>query len=182
MLSPTYSNSNSLNSDFLFNNSNSGYYKNLPRNLEKSSKYCDKCYDMKTLKYKCKKHKQMKAGAIILDIEKESILLIKGNYANKWNVPKGTSDDNESIRNTAMREIKEETGVHIDISKYDIPVKIYKVFLYIKTISKQTIINPLDKQEIQDAKWFSITELNKLEGKTTLLKKVINYLDNNKFN
>lgn len=145
-------------------------------------KMCEKCLEINisVLKNKCKRHKQLKAGAIILDKSRQSILLIKGNYANKWNVPKGSSDDNESIRKTAIREIKEETGVEINISKYDIPIKIYKVFLYVTMVNINTKIDPVDKHEIQDAKWFSISELGELEDKTTLLKKVINYLENNK--
>lgn len=144
-------------------------------------KLCEKCLELNLSinKNKCKKHKQLKAGSIILDDSRQYILLIKGNYANKWNVPKGSSDDNESIRNAAIREVKEETGINIEISKYDIPVKIYKVFLYVTIINKNTIIDPIDKHEIKDAKWFSISELNHLEDKTTLLKKVINYLSNN---
>jgi len=140
---------------------------------------CEKCLNANITinKNKCKKHKQLKAGGIILDNTKQFILLIKGNYAKKWNVPKGTSNDNESIRNTAIREIKEETGINIEISKYDIPVKIYKVFLYLTTININSNVNPIDKQEIQEIKWFSISELNQLEHKTTLLKKVINYLE-----
>jgi 8-oxo-dGTP pyrophosphatase MutT (NUDIX family) len=142
---------------------------------------CEKCLKLNISinKTKCKKHKQLKAGAIILDKSRQFILLIKGNYANKWNVPKGTSDDNESIRNTAIREIKEETGVVVSISKYEIPVKIYKVFLYVTIVNINCKIRPLDTHEIQDAKWFRISELDKLEDKTTLLKKVMNYLSIN---
>lgn len=144
-------------------------------------KFCQKCFLMNTkiLRNKCKKHKVLKAGAIILDKSQQNILLIKGNYANKWNVPKGTSDDNESIRNTAVREIHEETGIKVNISKYDIPIKIYKVFLYVTIVNKNVKIEPQDKDEIQEAKWFKLSELDCLEDKTTLLKKVINYLDNN---
>lgn len=154
----------------------------LKYNKSIDKKLCEKCYKQNITinKNKCKKHKVLKAGSIILDHSKKNILLIKGNYANKWNVPKGSSDDNESIRNTAIREVREETGIDIQISKYDIPVKIYKVFLYVKTVNKNCKINPEDTHEIQDAKWFSLSEVEKLEDKTTLLKKVINYLSNNR--
>ena len=141
--------------------------------------YCQKCLCMniKILQNKCKRHKLLKAGAIILDKEKQNILLIKGKHANKWNVPKGSSDDNESIRNTAIREICEETGITTTISKYDIPIKIYKVFLYTIIINKNIKIDPQDKEEIQEAKWFRLCDLHSIKNKTTLLKKVINYLN-----
>lgn len=141
---------------------------------------CKLCLPMRIRvpKHKCKKHKELKAGGIILDTAGEHILLIKGVYANKWNVPKGSCSDNESIRCAAIREIKEETGVDVCISKYDVPVKIYKVFLYLLTIHKNTLILPLDTREIHDARWVSIAELYQLKDKTTLLKKVISYLEN----
>lgn len=35
-----------------------------------------------------------------------------------WHLPKGTMEPGESILETALREVEEETGVRIDIEKY----------------------------------------------------------------
>lgn len=121
----------------------------------------------------------IKAGAIILDKSKKFILLIKGNYANKWNVPKGTHENNESIRVTAKREIFEETGLDLNISKYEIPIKLNKAFLYVLYIDKNIPIQPIDILEIKEAKWIPIHELDNLEDKSMLLKKVMVYISNN---
>lgn len=49
------------------------------------------------------------------------ILLLYKNYKNKyegWVLPKGTVEEGEEYKETAMREVKEETGVTTSIIKY----------------------------------------------------------------
>jgi len=49
------------------------------------------------------------------------ILLLYKNVRNKyegWVLPKGTVEDNEDFEETAIREVKEETGVNASIIKY----------------------------------------------------------------
>ena len=43
------------------------------------------------------------------------LLLIKHKKGGHWSFPKGHVEAGESERETAMREILEETGVHVDI-------------------------------------------------------------------
>ena len=49
------------------------------------------------------------------------ILLLYKNYKNKyegWVLPKGTVEEGEEYKETAVREVKEETGVSASIIKY----------------------------------------------------------------
>ncbi len=49
------------------------------------------------------------------------ILLLYKNYKNKyegWVLPKGTVEDGEEYKETALREVKEETGANATIMKY----------------------------------------------------------------
>ena len=49
------------------------------------------------------------------------ILLLYKNYKNKyegWVLPKGTVEPGEDFKDTALREVKEETGVSASIIKY----------------------------------------------------------------
>ena len=49
------------------------------------------------------------------------ILLLYKNYRNKyegWVLPKGTVEEGEEYKETAIREVREETGVSASIIKY----------------------------------------------------------------
>ena len=49
------------------------------------------------------------------------ILLLYKNYRNKyegWVLPKGTMEEGEDYKETALREVREETGVTPSIIKY----------------------------------------------------------------
>ena len=49
------------------------------------------------------------------------ILLLYKNYKNKydgWVLPKGTVEEGEEYKETALREVKEETGASATIMKY----------------------------------------------------------------
>lgn len=54
-------------------------------------------------------------------IYRGKVLLLYKNYRNKyegWVLPKGTVEDGEEHRDTALREVKEETGASCDVVKY----------------------------------------------------------------
>jgi len=59
-----------------------------------------------------------KAGiAIIKKHNDKSYLLITQSYNNRWGVPKGQQEKDESIVDCAIRELKEESTIDVDISK-----------------------------------------------------------------
>jgi 8-oxo-dGTP pyrophosphatase MutT (NUDIX family) len=63
--------------------------------------------------------KTKKAGAIIVrsGIEESEILLIFQGNQKSWSFPKGHCEPGESPEQTAIREVKEETGLDIRILK-----------------------------------------------------------------
>lgn len=56
-------------------------------------------------------------GAIVFRIQNNSIeiLLIKNKKSGHWSFPKGHIENGETEHQTAMREVKEETNIDIDI-------------------------------------------------------------------
>jgi 8-oxo-dGTP pyrophosphatase MutT (NUDIX family) len=58
----------------------------------------------------------LSAAAIVINSEKE-ILLIKGPERG-WEMPGGIVEEGESIRDAAIRETKEESGIEIDGLKF----------------------------------------------------------------
>ena len=96
--------------------------------------------------------------------EEYRFLLIKNKRSNHWGFPKGHMEKGETREDTAIREVLEETGVHIHIfsdfsfeSRYKIGAKIEKrvdVFLA-STEDTQTVIQ---KEEIEDYIWLRFPE------------------------
>lgn len=88
------------------------------------------------------------------------ILLVKGKKSLKWGPPKGHHIPNidKSIEETAIREVKEETGLTITIenNKY---IKQDKLVVFEKTIDYVDNFIIEDKNEIAECKWIKLSEL-----------------------
>ncbi|AZQ45026.1 NUDIX hydrolase [Nonlabens ponticola] len=55
-------------------------------------------------------------GGMVLNSDEKYLFIYRNN---KWDLPKGKAEKNESIEQTALREVEEETGVkNLEISKY----------------------------------------------------------------
>ena len=72
-----------------------------------------------------KKIKLVKAGGeIVKNINNETLFIYR---RNKWDLPKGKMDKGETIDQTALREVKEETGIK-NLSITDFKMNTYHVF------------------------------------------------------
>ena len=100
--------------------------------------------------------------------EENRFLLIKNRRSTHWGFPKGHMEKGETREQTALREVLEETGLHITLyegfcseSRYRIGPKIEKrvdVFLG-STTDTQTVIQ---KEEIEDYIWLRYPEALKM--------------------
>ena len=99
------------------------------------------------------------------------ILLIKRaahlTNGNKWAIPGGFLDRDETLKQAVVRELKEETGLHGKITNLfkiiDSPNRKNEdrqnvAFVYIVEASGQIKFDP---HEVTDAKWFNINNLPK---------------------
>lgn len=115
-------------------------------------------------------------------------LLIKNKRSAHWGFPKGHVEDDETAEETAIREVFEETGLHIDIvpnfesrSEYTIQGKVEKsvtIFLA-KTTDTHTIIQ---KEEIEDYVWLNYNKAMdtlKFENDRSILRKAHSFMDEN---
>ena len=93
--------------------------------------------------------REKSCGAIIINNDGE-ILLIKHN-AGHWAFPKGHVENNETEIETALREVKEETNLDIDIlSKYRIVNSYSPKDNVLKDVIYFIGINPVGKIKLQD--------------------------------
>ena len=104
---------------------------------------------------------EQSCGAVVYRLINNEIryLLIKNRRSSHWGFPKGHVERGESCEQTAIREVLEETGIHISIlpnfasrSEYTIQGRIEKsVTIYLaKTLDTQTVIQ---REEIEDYMW-----------------------------
>ena len=106
--------------------------------------------------------KEKSCGAIIINNKK--VLLVYEKNRNFWGFPKGHVEQNETEIETAIREVKEEVGLDIDILKekryefkYNIGKDIEKTCVLFISFPKTFIIKK-QESEIELSKWFTFDE------------------------
>lgn len=85
-----------------------------------------------------------------------------------WGFPKGHTEEGESEKDTAFREVKEETGIDMNIIdnfreciKYVPIASILKtVIFFLGTVTDDTVV--ADETEIEDFMWCSYEEAMKI--------------------
>ncbi len=110
-------------------------------------------------------------GGVVLDGKKVLLIQIKNLAGRKvWTFPKGHLEKGETARETAVREVEEETGYRASIIR-----PIYKnkySFTIDGTNIRKTVqwylmrfgakFDKLDRTEIVDTKWLSVTNARKI--------------------
>jgi len=106
-------------------------------------------------------------------IKNNEVLMIKENKPsamNKWNFPSGRIEQGEDILTAACREVKEETGFDVKLTKTT------GVYNFISDTNHQVILFHfvgeiiggslnLEENEIVDSKWVSIPNIMTVENK-----------------
>ncbi|MCA9351300.1 NUDIX domain-containing protein [Patescibacteria group bacterium] len=115
-------------------------------------------------------------------------LLVQG-YGGFWGFPKGHKDGNETHRETALRELGEETGI-VDVEllgntmfteRYRIPKKkgtdiIKKVLYFVGTVKNTKVKR--QRTELKADGWFTLDEAKAklLDNRIVMLERVIEML------
>ncbi len=117
-------------------------------------------------------------------------LLIKNRRSSNWSFPKGHVEDGENLKQTAKREVLEETGIHIDIfpgfmsrSQYTIQNKIQKtVHIFAGTTKDEQ--TKIQYEEIEDYIWLPFESAHKylkFENDKQILAEANEFLIENKY-
>lgn len=124
----------------------------------------------------------IKRAGIILNCN-NSFLLVKSNTNKKWSFPKGCIEPDENELVCALRELKEETGVDIDMdSDFYHDKRIYGDTIYFYYKTNRDMFNSkfiFDKNEILAVNWFNENELRNMEYHSYNFG-IKMFLDNNK--
>ena len=131
-------------------------------------------------------------GAVVYrDIKGEvRYLLIKNKRSAHWGFPKGHIEPGETKQQTAVREVLEETGIHVklingfeSVSKYKIQNKIEKVVsIFVGTTNDtSTCIQP---EEIEDYIWLTYDRalsILKFENDKAIITEANHFLNENNY-
>ena len=124
--------------------------------------------------------KEKSCGCII--VVNNQVLLVKHNGGH-WGFPKGHVEKNETEEQTAIREVKEETNLDVEIINNKRYVEEYitnkgreteVVYFIAKKIGGEI---KKQEEEIQEIKWFNIEEAIEMityEGSRKIFKEAIN--------
>ena len=114
---------------------------------------------------KRKKFNNIKCGTIILNKDLSKVIMVSNNYNDndKWGLPKGRRENDETYAKCAKRETREETGLLIDISDRQPKIRINNSY-YFPIIYKNSYgtIEPIDKKEIREGKWIEIKNIKNI--------------------
>lgn len=115
--------------------------------------------------------KEKSCGCIVINNENE-VLLIHHN-AGHWDFPKGHVEDGETEVETAIREVKEETGIDVKINEefrytteYSPEEDVIKEVVYFlaKNINDDKVAQ---LEEVSEVKWFKFEDALKVITYTT---------------
>ena len=117
--------------------------------------------------------KKIGAAVVILNTTGH-VLLVKHNYGPlNWELPGGGAEANESIIDTAIREVREETGIHAAAERltgvyYDAEVDMLHFAFLCKKLDSRTEFqtNP----EISECSYWNIDELPRPISDFTILR------------
>ncbi len=116
-----------------------------------------------------------KTATAIIPFPKDKIVLIKRNtvpFKGYWGLPGGRMDPGETIEQTVVREVKEETGLDVEIVRKigeyiekgimdDVDYEYYPTCFLVKVVGGEM---KRQESEIQDIQLFSLQELPKPLG------------------
>ena len=106
------------------------------------------------------KHSELRcAGFILFNKTLDKVLLIKDNRSKKWSPPKGNIEHFESTINAALREVKEETGITIELNSKLNSIRAGKAILFITSIDENIKKEDFDPIEIEKNEWWNLSDL-----------------------
>ena len=110
---------------------------------------------------------QSRARVILLNEQQEALLVKNALHPQKWTLPGGGINKNESALSAARREVYEELGLQLTddqihlLATYDQQPRIsYTAIIFVATIKKSSYHDKnRQKREIAQGKWWKVTDL-----------------------
>jgi bis(5'-nucleosidyl)-tetraphosphatase len=129
-------------------------------------------------------------GAVVYNVDDKNIefLIIKHKSGEHWGFPKGHVEIGENEDETALREVKEETGLEVELihgfayrMKYSPKMGTIKEVVYFIGLSKDKFVK-CQESEIVDYKWLVLKDAINLvthDNSQKLLREAYFFIRNN---
>lgn len=104
------------------------------------------------------------SAQLIIENTDHELLVVKAHYKPYWSLPGGIVDANETPRAAAIREVKEEVGLHFDSTEVELAATIVRrsrraiTYLFVfrsRVVATQQTTITIDNKEIVDFAWVS---------------------------
>jgi len=112
-------------------------------------------------------------AGVIFSINNSLTLLVKGRHSGKWSFPKGSCETGESLVQTAMREMREETGIEVVLGQSDHAIvfngsRSHRCYFlcdprHVRLYSHPIYLKPTDNREISEIRWFHPWEIMQMK-------------------
>jgi len=102
-----------------------------------------------------------KCGIILYNEDTRCYLLVLGMKSQKWGFPKGHMERGETEQETALRELKEETGIDL-LKPLTDRIRFRNNIYFCVSMSSAELplqFDILDKEEIETARWFPVKDI-----------------------
>ncbi|MEO0236812.1 MAG: NUDIX hydrolase [candidate division WOR-3 bacterium] len=101
------------------------------------------------------------AGGIIYDSKNDKILIVRG--PTKWSLPKGHREIGETVWDTAIREIYEETSIKVHLTDKNQFRRFLKCIYFLIIIDNGSCyrLQSNDTREVNEMSWVSIDQIDK---------------------
>lgn len=108
------------------------------------------------------------AGGLVFNEQDELLMIYRRGY---WDLPKGKTEPEETVRQSAIREIEEETGIISPVIRQKLPETYHMYQLHGEWVVKRTqwfhmyaqkqSLKPQTEEDISQAIWVPLQELHK---------------------
>ena len=95
-------------------------------------------------------------ASLVVAVHAGAVLMLFDSWRKQWEIPGGTREPGETTRQTAMRELHEETGIHlVDLTvaavvEFDLTKPKRRELLAVYRVQLQTVPRLIVNDEVQD--------------------------------
>lgn len=114
--------------------------------------------------------RSQKVYGVICTSPAKTLLLVRGRKTGKWSFPKGHLKGSEMAQECALRELREETGLVMEPSRFSHTMKLFAGEYFIYHMGGEMPACPEDDEEVCETGWFSYEEIHRMDVNADIKK------------